>query len=213
VLVIAALVALVVAFAVWLHGAVTSGPPFALSAMHPRVVNLITTSDNADAQPTLDRLAGRGRLNTVLLKKGQQLVIGQLDFTEIAPETADGQMALFVIDRQANSVFPLTFGVGPRNTNVGQGWDSRYQRLPQKYPWLRMLAVQSDDGGFERDPVAVGFPPATAGPITFEAVVGRDRLRVTDPSTQLTFVLAYVGNTHGAWAVRVPLVRAGSTAT
>ncbi len=91
-------------------------------------------------------------------------------------------------------------------TNVGQGWDGRYNEVAAKYPWLHMLASkQTPDGfGFTDSGMAVSFAPNTPGPITFTAVLDPSSLPVTDPSQQLTVALVFIGaNDRIYWATRL----------
>jgi hypothetical protein len=202
----AALVIFVVALVVVVQGAVTSGPPFAVQAMHPRVTLVVT--DESHAQGVVDRMVGPGRLSTFTgrLFRARSQLVGQVDFRTLGRPSDSGELALFVIDNRTHTPLQTIEAIGPAGSNVGQGWDGRFQRLADKYDWLKPLAaVRDSSGGFTDPGMAVVFRPATKGPITFAAVVGADALPLADPAKDLTFVLAYVGDSHGAWATRVPV--------
>ena len=143
------------------------------------------------------------------ISRRQHLVL-RVQFRTGGRASDGGQMALFVIDNRLrkplSDVYAFTTGRG----HVGQGWDGRYQRLVGKYGWLSSLAEQRDESGGYADPgLAVGWSPGTAGPFMIDAVLDRDTLPVTDPSRDVTVVLAYLGDSRGAWAERVPIVTAG----
>lgn len=158
------------------------------------------------AQAAADRLAGTGRLTVPIAQPGQQQVIGQLTFR--TPRTAphNGQYALFVIDRGPGKPVSQILGTGPAGTDVGQGWDSRYDRIAAKYPWLRMLAqTPAPDGSGFMDPgTALILEPNNPGPITFAALLDPDSPRITDPARQLTVALAFIAsNGHVYWATKL----------
>jgi hypothetical protein len=134
-----------------------------------------------------------------------QQIVGRLSFEVVGRRGDNGQLVLFVIDNRLHKPLGYIEGIGPQGTNVSQGWDGRFERLAKKYAWLHVLASQRDASGGYSDPgSALIFAPGTPGPVTFAAVLDPDATPVTDPSQDLTFVLAYVGDTQGAWAMRLP---------
>lgn len=162
------------------------------------------------AQAMADRLAGPGRLIVPFVHPvdGQvpQQVVGQLTFRTPPNAPHDGQYALFVIDRAQNKPVSAAYGTGPAGTNVGQGWDGRFNEVAAKYPWLHMLADTSlpDGSGFTNSGMAVSFPPDTRGPVTFVATLDALSLPITDPSRQLTVALVFIGgNDHIYWATKL----------
>lgn len=165
-LLVGILLVVVAATAIVVNGAATDGPPFALADMHARITNLAVLPDTGLAQAALDRLAGKGRLNLAYAPGRPAVVVGTLEYDVAAPAGADGQLVLFVIDSRAGVPLRYVFGVGPPGSNVGQGWDGRYQRLSNKYRWLTMLAEQKTAAGYEQPGMAVSNPPRTKGPIT-----------------------------------------------
>lgn len=176
------------------------------------------------AQAAVDLLAGPGRLIAPVAdldeEQGtQQQVVGQLTFRTPHNAPQGGQYALFIIDRAMGKPVPALYATGPIGTNVGQGWDSRYDEVAAKYPWLHMLAstptpdgsVFTDPGmaapdglGFTETGMAVSFAPNTPGPITFTALLDGTSLPVTDPARQLTVALVFIGaNDHIYWATKL----------
>jgi hypothetical protein len=151
-----------------------------------------------DAQRRLDDLAGRGRLTALAEPEGGGTeLVGQLAIT--APHTAaHAQMALFVIDRRSGRPVPAMWGVGPEGSNVVQGWDGRYRLISRKYPSLSGLAAVQTSGGFVDPGMAVEFvadsPAAYPGPVTFVATMRSDAMPITNPETQLSVVLALLGD-------------------
>jgi hypothetical protein len=188
-----------------------SPTPFPLASMQVRAT--LTVTDATHAQRVADRLAGRGRLSAFTgdsIGQRQQLV-GQLQFDAVGRSGDDGQLAFFVIDNRLNRPLNMVEGVGGRGANVSRGWDGRYQRLADKYSWLRSLAAIPDGAGGYRDPgEAVAFSPTTGGPVTFVAVMDDSALPIEDLARDLTFVIAYLGGNRGAWAERIPV--SGATA-
>jgi hypothetical protein len=61
------------------------------------------------------------------------------------------------------------------------------------------LTPRQTGDGYTKTGMAIVTTPNTPGPITFEAILNRDALVITNPASQLTFVLAYVGDSRGAW--------------
>ncbi len=162
------------------------------------------------AQAMADRLAGPGKLVAPNVEPvdGQvpQQVVGQLTFRTPPDAPHDGQYALFIIDRAQNKPVPVVFATDPAGTQVGQGWDGRFDGVAAKYSWLHMLAsIRTPDGSGYTDPgMAVGFPPDTRGPVTFVAALNATSLPITDPYQQLTVALIFIGeNGHIHWATRL----------
>jgi hypothetical protein len=163
------------------------------------------------AQAVVDHLAGPGRLTAPFVEPvdGQatpQQVVGQLTFRTPHNAPQGGQYALFIIDRAQGEPVSALYATGPVGTNVGQGWDGRFNKVAAKYPWLHMLASKpAPDGlGFTDSGMAVMFAPNTPGPVTFTAVLDGLSLPVTDPSRQLTVALVFIGaNDHIYWATKL----------
>jgi hypothetical protein len=163
------------------------------------------------AQAAVDRLAGPGRLSAPVVgpvegEATPQQVVGQLTLRTPHNAPHGGQYALFIIDRARSESVTAVYATGPTGTNVAQGWDGKYDEVAAKYPWLHMLASrQTPDGsGFTHPGMAVSFPPDTAGPVTFTAVLDPASLPVTDPSRQLTVALVFIGaNGHIYWATKL----------
>ena len=171
------------------------------------------------AQAAVDQLAGSGRLTAPFVEPiaGEptpQQVVGQLTFRTPPNAPQGGQYALFIIDRALGKPLSAVYGTGPAGTNVAQGWDSRFNKVAAKYPWLHMLASKrapdglgfTDSGmaGFTDSGMAVMFAPNTPGPVTFTAVLDPGSLPVTDPSRQLTVALVFIGaNEHVYWATKL----------
>jgi hypothetical protein len=162
----------------------------------------------SQAQATADRLADPGRLVAPLPPEGSstaQLIVGQLTFRTPPNAPADGQYALFVIDRAQHKSVSALWGAGPAGTDVGQGWDSRFNKVAAKYPWLSVLADQrTPSGDYTNSGMAVSFAPNTRGPVTFAARLDAESLPITDPSRQLTVALVFIGaNDHVYWATKL----------
>lgn len=159
------------------------------------------------AQAVADRLAGPGRLTAPLPPEGRppQLIVGQLTFRTPRNAPAGGQYALFLIDRARNRPLSAVWGTGPAGTNVGQGWDGRFNKVAAKYPWLSMLADERlPSGDYTNSGTAVIFAPDTPGPVTFAAMQEPDSLPIADPSQQLTVALVFIGaNDHVYWATKL----------
>ena len=207
-LLVAAVVIFVVGIVLWLHNAAPSGPPFALSAMHTQVEATVTNAPGATR--LLSTFMGRRTDAAYLppISRRQHLVL-RVQFRPLGHAGDGDQMALFVIDNRLHKPLDNVYAFDPLGDDVGQGWDGRFTRLSDKYSWLASLAPVRDDSGGYTDPgLAVDWRPGTAGPWMIDAVMDRDALPVTDPSKDLTVALAYVGDSRGAWAVRVP-VKAG----
>jgi hypothetical protein len=154
----------------------------------------------ARAQAALDQLAGPGRLLAPIGgEASQQQVVGQLTFRTPPNAPEGGQYALFLIDRAQGRPVSMLFAVGPDGTNVAQGWDSRYNKVAAKYPWLHMLAASQTPAGWSDPGMAVDFAPNTPGPVTFAAV-----LDPASPAQQLTVALVFIGaNDHIYWATKL----------
>lgn len=184
-------------------------PPYPADAVHASVRMELVAPEQAQA--AADRLAGPGRLivpfvESVGGRPVQQQVVGQLTFRTPANAPSGGQYALFVIDRRQGRSVTAMYGTGPVGTNVGQGWDGRFNKVAAKYPWLQMLAdVRTPDGsGFTNSGMSVDFAPDTAGPVTFVALLDADSLPITDPAQQLTVALVFIGaNDHVYWATKL----------
>jgi hypothetical protein len=180
--------------------------PYSAAAVNARVdLKLV---DIAGAQTAVDRVAGPDRLSvpTTGRQWARQVVIGQLRFGVPSNAAHDGQYALFVINNDEHRVVPDMWGGGPVGTNVAQGWDGHYSALASAHSWLRPLAMIRNGDGTASDPgAAVGFPPDTAGPVTFAAYLPADSLPVTNPRKQLTIALAYFAEGGDVyWVERLP---------
>ncbi|HST49102.1 hypothetical protein [Jatrophihabitans sp.] len=208
---VAVVVVLVVATVVLRNVAVSRAnrAPYAADAISASVWMEIVAP--GQAQPTVDRLAGPGRLPAPFIEPADggpapQQVVGQLTFSTPPNAPTDGQYALFVIERARNKPVDALYGAGPAGTDVMQGWDGRYDKVAAKYPWLHMLAsVRTPDGlSFTNSGMAVMFPPNTVGPVTFTAVLSQESLPITDPLRQLTVALVFIGaNDHIYWATKL----------
>jgi hypothetical protein len=165
----------------------------------------------ADAQAEADRLTGPGRLNVVypVGDSPKQVLLGQLSLRTPPNAPADGQYVFALIDKDVHEPLPDLYAVGPRpGSNVGQGWDGRYQKIAQRYPDLSAFKdLPGPNGNGWRDPgMAVSFTPRTPGPVTFTAVLPFDALPVTDVANRFTAVLALFGpNETLYWATVLPL--------
>ncbi|HEX4728750.1 MAG TPA: hypothetical protein VH298_13180 [Jatrophihabitans sp.] len=159
----------------------------------------------ARAQAAVDQLAGPGRLVAPIGgEASQQQVVGQLTFRTPPNAPQGGQYALFLIDRALGQPVSMLFATGPDGTNVGQGWDGRYNKVAAKYPWLHMLAAIQTPDGWSDPGMAVSFAPNTPGPVTFAAVLDPASLPITDPAQQLTVALVFIGaNDHIYWATKL----------
>lgn len=200
----------VVVLVLVIRGHLPASAPFSLSAMHAHAE--VTVTKAGGASRLLETLTD-GRVTTAALLhpiRQREHLVFQVHYRTGGRRSDDGQLAMFVIDNRLHKPLSNVYVFGPPGSNVGQGWDGRYERLAHKYRWLASLAaVQDDSGGYTDPGMAVGWPPGTAGPLTIDAVLDPDALPVTDPSTDVTVVLAYLGDSRGAWAVRVPVVTAG----
>lgn len=171
------------------------GAPYPASAIHATVhLQLV---DATHVQAVVDALAGPERLSVPVATSGGpwagQVIIGQLRLRTPDNAPALGQYALFVIDNDEHQPVPDMWAVGPAGSNVGQGWDGAYDQLAASYAWLRPLAeIHDDDGTFSDPGSAVSFPPDTASPVTFAAMLPRNSLPITDPGRQLTLALAFL---------------------
>ena len=166
-----------------------SKAPYSAAAVDAHVQVQIVAP--AQAQAAADRLAGPGRLTAPVGIPGvREEVVGQLTFRTPDNAPHDGQYALFVIDNDDHRPVRDIWGAGPRGTDVGQGWDGRFDQLADKYHWLAPLADMDNGDG---DPgSAVMFRPDTASPVTFVAPLRAGALPVADPSRQLTIALAFI---------------------
>lgn len=204
-LLVAAILVFVVGLVVWLHNVATSGPPFALSAMHARATVTVTTAGGAGR--LLSAFTGRPTSAALLrpISRRQHLVL-RVQFRAGGHASDGGQLALFVIDDRLHKPLSDVYGFGPTGSSEGGGWDGAYQRLADKYRWLAPLREVRDASGGYADPgMAVGWRPGTAGPWMIDAVMDRDAVPVTDVRRDVTVVLAYLGDSRGAWAERVPV--------
>lgn len=164
------------------------------------------------AQQRLDELAGVGRLSA--LSPGgsgtDQELVGQVTVASPPVADKDTELALFVIDRRRGTVLSVLNGVGPERSNLGPGWDGRYDLVAANYPWLRALASVPEPGGSGwTDPgMALSMHASLPASVTFVGLPSPDALPITDPASQLTVALALVGNRDDGpvyWAKRVDL--------
>lgn len=164
-------------------------PPASLgAAVH------LTVVPAAEAQHRVDQLAGAGRLNAVTTQS-DSVIVGQVTFANPGKARTPGQYALIVIDNDLHTPVLGMRGIGPVGTNVGQGWDGRYDAV------VRSLNASIGT----RDPMAVLLPPGTHGPITFEATLDPSALPITKPSVQLTVALAFFATDgHLYWVHALP---------
>lgn len=133
-------------------------------------------------------------------------MIGRLEIDEVPRPDADAQLVLFVLDSRTGRPAQTLFGVGAPGSDVAMGWEGRYQRIAEQYPWLRGLASGQDaDGSWTAPGQAIALP-LTATPVVFQMVPGPDDLPVTDPADQLTFAVVLLGGRDDGpvyWAQRV----------
>jgi hypothetical protein len=174
-----------------------AGAPYGADAVHARVSLFLAKPETSQAK--IDELAGPGRLVTLANPGGVgpgQSIIGQLQFDVPARAPADGQYALFVIDRRIDKVVPYIEAVGPPGTNVGEGWDGGYDRIARKAPWLRSVAeVRTANGsGWTAPGMSASWSARTHGPVTFAIQLGPAALPVDDPIHQLTVALVFLGS-------------------
>lgn len=153
--------------------------------------------DVTSAQRRIDQLAGVGRLNALARSVGgsPRELVGQLTFSTRPNIRGEGQLTLFVIDNRYGRPLPWLFGVGPAGSGISSGWDGRYNTIATEYPWLHAVASIPTPGGGSADPgTAISIPTTMPTPITFVGKDYPDALPITNPSTQLTFALAFTGD-------------------
>jgi hypothetical protein len=154
--------------------------------------------DASRVQESIDALAGPDRLNASLPTQEDdqswRALVGYLQYEVPRKAPAEGEYALFVIDKRLNKPVDLMWGIGPEGTNVGQGWEGRYDKVAKKYHWLASLASVRVNGGWTSPGTAVSLPANTPGPITFEAVVDRDAPAVVNPREDFTIALVFIGD-------------------
>lgn len=185
-------------------------PPYLPEAVHASAT--FTVLSPRQAQAKVDELAGPGRV-TVSWRSRQQ-VVGQLTFTVPPNVRPDDQYALFVIDNRVHRPVPAMWGVGPVETHVGQGWDSRYAQVTQRYSWLASLAaVPAGDGSWADPRTAVSFPADTTSPVTFVAALGPYAPPVTDPRSDLSIALVLISHNGSIWAQNLTAGQPDSTAS
>jgi hypothetical protein len=112
-------------------------------------------------------------------------------------------LVLFVIDNRLRKPVELIAGVGPRGVDVATGWEGAYGRLAKKYAWLRPLAAIPVAGGYRDPGESLSFRATQRGPVSFAAALDAGASPLTDPTRDLSFVLAYVAD-DGVWAERIP---------
>lgn len=153
--------------------------------MHAQVSLRIVAPEQTQEQA--DQLTGPGRLNVVypVGDSPKQVLLGQLMLRTPPNAPADGQYVFALIDNNDHGPLPDLYAVGSHpHTNVGQGWNGRYQSIAQRYPKLSAFkAIRDPNGNGWLDPgMAVFFTARTRGPITFTAGLPFDALPVTDSS-------------------------------
>jgi hypothetical protein len=171
--------------------------PYGANVVHARLSLFVTEPETAQAK--LDELAGPGRLFTLVNPGGDgpgQTIIGQVRFDVPAKAPADGQYALFVIDRRMGQPVPYIEAIGPPGTSVGQGWDGAYERVGKKIAWLSSVhMIRSADGsGWTAPGMSASWAPRTPRPVTFAVQLGPVALPVDDPMHQLTVGLVFLGS-------------------
>jgi hypothetical protein len=207
-LTVSAAIILVVVIALAIRSHLPVSAPFSLRAMQAHAE--VTVTNAKDASRLLSTFTGRPTDAAYLRPISQpRHLVFRVQFRPGGRTKDGGQLALFVIDNRLRKPLDHVFAFGAVGDDFSQGWDSRYQRLVDKYDWLASLAEVPDDHGGYTDPMAIGWKPGTSGPVMIDAVLDHDALPVTDPGKDVSVVLAYLGDSRGAWAVRVPITTAG----
>lgn len=171
----------------------------------------VTVTTAKGASQLLSRFTGRPTEAAYLRPISQpRHLVFRVQFRTGGRVSDSGQLALFVLDNRLHKPLNNVYAFAADDGKFAQGWDGVFQRLPSKYDWLAPLRDVRDESGDFTDPgMAVAWKPGTAGPVMIDAVLDHEALPITDPSKDVTVVLAYLGDSRGAWAERVPVVTTG----
>jgi hypothetical protein len=171
----------------------------------------LTVVSPSQAGKLLDAMVGPGK-ETPLYPSGnddslRSNVVGRLTLPGPNPARGEGFYAFFLIDKAAGQSVPFLYG-NLHGTDLGPGWDSRYDAIAARYPSLQALGPHPAALGFFDQGMSISFTAGAPGTVVIHGALAQALPAGVAPVDSVTAVLAFFNDDlHLHWATTVPMTQ------